>query len=174
MKSPLESAVSGGCLCGRVRYALARAPTEGLWCHCRNCQRAAGAPAVLWAETRQADFKITQGEIRFFQSSEWAKRGFCPQCGTPLVYHGNPDGVQDFGVAAATLDRPDSVAAAAHIWTHSMRRGMVLDPHLPRHSAETPAFEAAREKARTETEPSETEPSEMEPSETEPSETKSS
>lgn len=144
-----DPVVSGGCLCGHIRYALSRAPTDGLWCHCRICQRAAGAPAVLWAEVRQADFHLTRGELRFFQSSEWARRGFCPQCGTTVVYQGSPDGVEDFGVAAATLDHPDIVPVSAHIWTGSMRRGMVLDPHLPRHAAETPAFESARESART-------------------------
>ena len=101
---------------------------------------------MLWAEVRRADFRLTRGELRFFQSSGQARRGFCPECGTPVVYHGAPDGVEDFGVAAATLDDPDMVPASAHIWTASMRRGMTLDPDLPRHSGETPDFAAARRK----------------------------
>ena len=95
----------GGCLCGQARFALSRAPSDGVWCHCRMCQRAAGAPAVLWAEVHRADFRLTRGELRFFQSSERARRGFCPECGTSVVYHGTPDGVEDFGVAAATSGR---------------------------------------------------------------------
>ena len=112
------------------------------------CQLAHGTPAVLWADIPQRLFRLAQGEIRFFQSSQWAKRGFCPQCGTPLVYHGTPDGLDDFGVAAATLDNPDLATASAHIWTRSARREMTLDPDLPKHPGETPAFEAARKKSR--------------------------
>lgn len=102
----------------------------------------------MWAETRREDFQLTQGALRFFASSEWARRGFCPHCGTPVVYDGAPDGVDDFGVAAATLDAPELVPVSAHIWTASMRKGMTLDPHLPHHPGETPEFEAARARAR--------------------------
>ena len=146
--SPHSAVTGGGCLCGHVRYQLARPPADGVWCHCRICQRASGAPAVLWAEVQRVDFQLTQGELRFFNSSAWARRGFCPHCGTPVVYDGAPDGVEDFGVAAATLDDPNQTPASAHIWTNSMRRGMILDPQLPRHREETPAFTAARAQAR--------------------------
>ena len=56
--------------------------------------------------------------------------------------------MDDFGVAAATLDNPDLATASAHIWTNSMRREITLDPDLPKHPGETPAFEAARKKSR--------------------------
>ena len=145
-----ESQVVGGCLCGKIRYALPRPPSDGLWCHCRICQRASGAPAVLWAEARRDEFKLTKGELRYYESSAWARRGFCAECGATIVYHGAPDGMEDFGIAAASLDDPNIVPVSAHIWTDSIRRGMILDPDLPRHSGETPAFESAREKMRRE------------------------
>ena len=141
-------AVVGGCLCGHVRYQVSCAPSDGLWCHCRLCQRAAGAPAVLWAEVRREHFRITSGKLQYYCSSPWARRGFCPQCGTPIVYDGKPDGITDFGIAAATLDNPNQVPVSAHIWTQSMRRGMTLDPHLPQHPQETPQFQSARAQAR--------------------------
>ena len=36
MTSP---AVTGGCLCGRVRYEADEAPSRTHYCHCRMCQR---------------------------------------------------------------------------------------------------------------------------------------
>ena len=39
----------GGCLCGAVRYRLEGPPLHAdYYCHCRMCQRAAGAPVVAW------------------------------------------------------------------------------------------------------------------------------
>ena len=44
--------LEGGCLCGDIRYKvsgeLAKEEKPSL-CHCRICQRAAGAPVVGWA-----------------------------------------------------------------------------------------------------------------------------
>ena len=46
----------GGCLCGAVRYEIDGEPAKNLngsasvaICHCRACQRSAGAPLVAWA-----------------------------------------------------------------------------------------------------------------------------
>ena len=41
-------AITGGCLCGSLRYAVAAAPTNPHFCTCRQCQRWSGAPVVAW------------------------------------------------------------------------------------------------------------------------------
>ena len=42
--------VTGGCLCGAVRYEVEAYLHNAFYCHCRMCQRASGAP-VQWVFT---------------------------------------------------------------------------------------------------------------------------
>ena len=40
-------ALTGGCQCGRVRYALSVVPDDVSVCHCRMCQKAVGGPFIV-------------------------------------------------------------------------------------------------------------------------------
>ena len=79
------AAVTGGCQCGAVRYALYAEPDVGI-CHCRMCQKATGGLFLASAGVPLAQFAWTKGEPAVFQSSSVAERGFCRECGTPLFF----------------------------------------------------------------------------------------
>src|SRR5262249_8230713 len=51
--APSPESMSGGCLCGAVRYEIRGKPREVSHCHCATCRRAAGAPVVTWATYRR-------------------------------------------------------------------------------------------------------------------------
>src|SRR3954447_16203996 len=99
--------LTGGCMCGAVRYELNSDPFDCGWCHCRTCQLFGGAPAMAFASVPARDFAWTRGEqVRWIETSSFGRRAFCDQCGSPLqvkVDH-QPETV-DFPVA--TLDDPD-------------------------------------------------------------------
>jgi hypothetical protein len=122
--------LTGGCLCGAIRYEARGAPSEPSLCHCRSCQRASGAPAVGWASFRGADFEITKGEPKSFRSSEKVDRSFCPNCGTQLTYrHEGEHGWVD--VTLASLDDPETLAPHDHIWTTDRLKWMEHVDGLP-------------------------------------------
>lgn len=76
----------GSCLCGAVTIK-STAPMETFCaCHCVMCRKWAGGP---YMEVECADgITIEGGEhITNYNSSEWAERGFCKQCGSHLYYH---------------------------------------------------------------------------------------
>jgi hypothetical protein len=134
MKLPLE----GGCLCGQLRYRIGRAPHDAGYCHCRMCQRAAGAPVVAWLTMARADFAWTAGEPKVYRSSPAAERLFCPTCGSQLVFreHALPDLLD---VTLASLDEPAAVVPDHHIWTSSRIPWFDTADALPRSPEGGPA-----------------------------------
>lgn len=100
--------ITGGCQCGAIRYALHAAPTGASICHCRMCQKAFGNYFAPLAGLAVADFEVTRGEIAYFRSSDEVERGFCRDCGTPLIFHyvGRDDRIS---VSLGSLDDPAAV-----------------------------------------------------------------
>ena len=54
----MDEILTGGCLCGEVRYRITATPVEALYCHCRMCQRAHGAPVIAWLTVPLAAFEV--------------------------------------------------------------------------------------------------------------------
>lgn len=80
-------AITGGCQCGSVRYAMHVARVEKPHvCHCRMCQKATGGLFAALAGCSRVDLEWTRGAPWLFASSNLAKRGFCRDCGTPLTF----------------------------------------------------------------------------------------
>jgi hypothetical protein len=120
--------VTGGCACGAVRYR-ASIPAEGYWCHCRMCQRATGAVAVAFVNTKKARVTWTRGAPAEWASSPIALRGRCAACGTPLTFH-YPDS-DNIDLTVASLDTPEVVHPASHFGIESRVPGWVPADTLP-------------------------------------------
>ena len=74
----------GRCLCGAVTFVAAEIETGHHACHCEMCRRWAGSP-LLAASAEGVTFEGTDA-IGIYDSSEWAERGFCKNCGSGLFY----------------------------------------------------------------------------------------
>lgn len=108
---------TGRCHCGAIHYELAGQPNSVAVCHCRDCQRSAGAPMVVWAEFPEPQLRITKGTPKTINSSGAAMRSFCPDCGTGLFYRNAEilPGVVE--VQASTLDDPGALPPTVQIQT---------------------------------------------------------
>jgi len=117
----------GGCHCGAVRYSMPVEVAHHALCHCVDCRKCAGAPAVAWALAPTDQVRIT-GETTEYASSEHGRRHFCPNCGTGLFYTNAEifPGLTD--VQSATLDDPDSIPLQGQIQT-AERIGWMADLH---------------------------------------------
>ena len=121
----------GGCQCGAVRYEVSGSPRHVALCHCADCRKSAGAPAVAWAAFAEGEFTLVQGEVTEFNSSASAVRSFCPRCGTGITYR-NADmlpGIVD--IQSATLDDPSAFPLQCHIQTADRIEWMASAHLLP-------------------------------------------
>lgn len=124
----------GQCLCGATRYEFdgEKIRWQGL-CHCRDCQRATGAPLVGWLGVGDEFWRWTGQEPGRFASSAGVERCFCRSCGTPLSYAGSRwPGETHF--LAATLDDPADYQPTFHVYTHFALNWARIDDTMPRFS----------------------------------------
>jgi hypothetical protein len=114
MAEPGAQAHRGGCLCGAVRYT-ARGPLRDVVnCHCGQCRRFHGHFGAYTA-VALADLAIEgEADLKWYQSSDFARRGFCARCGSSLFWHAlGEDGIS---IAAGTLDAPTGLATVRNIF----------------------------------------------------------
>ena len=129
----MEEILTGGCLCAKVRYRITARPVEALYCHCRMCQQAHGAPVIAWLTVPLDAFAVTAGSPVAYRSSAKVFRHFCGGCGTPLTWRA-ADNPRLVDVSIATLDHPEAVEPTLHIWTESQIGWFDIAGHLPRYS----------------------------------------
>jgi len=128
---------TGGCLCRKIRYRATGTPMTPSHCHCELCRKSSGAPLVSWASFRALDFSFTQGNPARFDSSPIAFRQFCRDCGTQLTFqfHRSADSID---VTLGSLDHPETITPADHIWTKRQIPWIKLADGLPRFETNRP------------------------------------
>ena len=134
--------ITGGCLCGAVRYTIGAPVNQLIACHCLNCQKHTGSGGSVNAVVPADQFRITKGEPKKYddsatKSGRTLSRFFCGGCGSPLFSHRNPDiGVRI--VRAGSLDDSSGVKIATNIWTSTARPWDHIDPATACHEEGLP------------------------------------
>jgi hypothetical protein len=115
--------ITGGCLCGKVRYSANAEPAFTGVCHCRDCQKFTGSAfAIVVAIPKEA--LSVQGNVTTFSKTgdtgKTIERRFCPECGSSLVDEASviPGIVM---ISSGTLDDPSWVKPAMQIYCDSQQ-----------------------------------------------------
>lgn len=130
------SAIEGGCLCGRCRYACLGQPGNVRACHCRICQKATGAPfyARVLVSLDQVEMS---GPIRWYNSSEQLDRGFCAFCGTTMF--SRRASANMIGLTLGSVDDPGLFHPDAHIWTSSKQHWVAIEDGVAKYEGAAPS-----------------------------------
>lgn len=133
--------VSGGCLCGAVRFEGTTEPVIQGHCQCRDCQRASGTGHISIMAVPETDIAV-RGELKFFDkpadSGNMVSRGFCPNCGSSVLSRNEGMAGMLF-LMAGCLDDPDQLEPALAVYTSRGNRWDKLDPSLMAFPAMPPA-----------------------------------
>jgi hypothetical protein len=100
------SVLTGGCLCGAVRYEVSEPFESASYCHCTRCQRRTGAAASANARAPEGSFRIVQGEelVKCWDPGGGGfHKCFCSNCGSAL-FSRNPETLGQIGVRLGTVD----------------------------------------------------------------------
>ncbi|WP_428985276.1 GFA family protein [Shewanella corallii] len=124
--------LTGGCLCGAIRYCIDGEPFDADYCHCRLCQQQTGAPVSAWMDFKVGQVQWLKGQVKEFASSDTVRRGFCAECGSTLTFRHTeyPDYLT---LSIASLDNPESVSPNYHIYTSSALDWHRIEDSLPRY-----------------------------------------
>lgn len=102
------------CLCGAIRATIGETLRQPTACHCGQCRRWSGH---VWASVSVPQDRIAvEGEenLRWFRSSDRARRGFCGICGTSMFWQA--DGDDSIDVAAGAIANPTGLRLESHIY----------------------------------------------------------
>ena len=120
---------TGACLCGAVKYEVRNLGGEAVACHCGQCRRQSGHYFAS-AMTTRANLTITEDRgLKWYQSSDVARRGFCAECGAILFWESATD--DSYAIGAGSLDLPTGLRLASHIFVDDKSDYYEIDDGLP-------------------------------------------
>lgn len=121
--------LKGSCNCGAVCYEVTSEPQGPSLCHCGQCRKQSGH---VWSSAYVADtaLVITQDQgLKWYASSDAAKRGFCGTCGSFLFWKMNAEDSTSFSLG--TVDGPTGITLEKHIFVVDKGDYYVISDDLP-------------------------------------------
>ncbi len=137
----MTESITGGCLCGKIRYSISQSIQNIVACHCTHCQKASGSGMSHNVTVPTSGFTFTSGQPKVYvdtaDSGNKLYRAFCPDCGSP-IYSMREETPEMTIVKVGTLDDSDSMKLVMNIWTKCARPWAYISPDTEQHSAGRP------------------------------------
>jgi hypothetical protein len=128
--------IKGSCLCGGVKFEIARAVGPFELCHCSRCRKTSGSAFVAGVGVLREDFRLLQGgelvrtyEAPILEAPPAFRSCFCSRCGSPV-----PDPYSDsrwLEVHAGVLDDDPQLRPDRHIFVELKAPWFAITDDLP-------------------------------------------
>jgi hypothetical protein len=133
--------LTGGCLCGGVRYEVTEPLVSAGYCHCTRCQRRSGTAASAQARVLPGSLQVTAGEdlVRSYDPGDGGfLKVFCSLCGSAL-WSRHPTDADAISVRLGTFDDDPGIRPAYRQFVgFAAPWEPIPDDGLPRYSERRP------------------------------------
>ncbi|MFN0153075.1 MAG: GFA family protein [Gaiella sp.] len=132
--------LTGGCLCGGVRFEVSEPPVMALYCHCTRCQRRTGSSASASVEIVPGSLRIRQGEelVCAYEPPDGFAKDFCSRCGSALWARNPADQDERFVRLGAFDDDPGIRPSARQFVAYAASWEPIPDDGLTRYPERRP------------------------------------
>ena len=131
--------LTGGCLCGAMRFEVPAPLVSASYCHCTRCQRRTGTTASAQARAEPGSFHIVSGDahVRLYTPETGFEKAFCVECGSAL-FSRDPDAHETISVRLGAFDADPGICpqwrqfvAYAAPWESTPDDGLPRHPERP-------------------------------------------
>lgn len=133
--------LTGGCLCGGVRFELTRPFRRANHCHCSRCRRHSGTFGLTQGRVPRDGFRLLRGEelVRVYRPPHGMAKAFCAVCGSSLFGGTWPEG-PEVSVRFGALDAEPGIRPQYHSHVDSAAPwDEIPEDGLPRYPGGPPA-----------------------------------
>jgi hypothetical protein len=133
-ESSVRLPLTGGCLCGGVRFEVTKVPVSAGYCHCTRCQRRTGTAASASARIAPGSLRVLSGAglIKAYRPPDGFAKVFCSNCGSALWSQSQTD-PEAIGVRMGAFDRDPGIRPSARAYVaYAAPWEAIPDDGLPR------------------------------------------
>ena len=128
----MSETITGGCLCGAMRYEAEGEPIYAGHCYCADCRKASGSGFIPFMGFAASAVRFS-GETKVFTCKAAnggdSDRNFCPVCGG-LVFGGEVGQDASHTIYAGSLDDPSLFHPTMAIFNRDRPDWDLLPPGL--------------------------------------------
>jgi len=107
--------LTGGCMCGAVRFEVTEPLVSSGYCHCTRCQRRTGTAASASGRIAPGSLRILSGEelLRSYDPPGGFSKFFCSACGSAM-WSQSPDDPEFKSVRLGAFDGDPGIRPSYH------------------------------------------------------------
>ena len=120
------------CLCGSIKLKIIGKLRNVINCHCSQCMKTHGNFASYTNSLEENITYIRKSTLRWYHSSNFAKRGFCSKCGASVFYKIKKS--DNISISAGMFNYPTKLKTESNIFIKNKLDYYKIDRNLRKFS----------------------------------------